>query len=232
MGINIGDRIGNLTVVSQKRNSKKRKSYVCKCDCGNIITLGSFELIGNDKRRPRKSCGCMRYKQQGNTVKYKRLYNIWHGMIYRCNYEKHAGYGRYGAVGITVCKEWESSFNTFVEWALNNGYEEHLTIDRIDNGKGYEPSNCRWATYEEQEVNRKMLKNNTTGVTGVYYLKREKRYRSMMRRNGKRYTLGFYDTFEEAVEDKLRAEEYYKENGTLEGVRSVLNYKPKKTKKV
>ncbi len=75
-------------------------------------------------------------------------------MIHRCYLESDTGFKKYGARGITVCDEWRNDFKAFYDWAMSNGYSDELTIDRI-NGKGnYEPTNCRWATYKEQNLNR------------------------------------------------------------------------------
>lgn len=82
-----------------------------------------------------------------------RIYHIWNGMIGRCIRESYPSYKNYGAKGINVCEEWKS-FENFYEWAMSNGYEEHLTIERIDSGKNYDPSNCCWATMKEQQNNR------------------------------------------------------------------------------
>ena len=72
----------------------------------------------------------------------------------RCNDKNTACYDRYGGRGIKVCEEWNSSFEPFFEWAMNNGYSEELTIDRIDNNGNYEPSNCKWSTLQEQSNNK------------------------------------------------------------------------------
>lgn len=96
-----------------------------------------------------------------------RLYHIWSNMKERCSNPNATGFQNYGGRGITVCPEWETDFLTFEEWAYSNGYREYLTIERIDNDKGYSPNNCRWATRAEQVKNRRSPYIPTFEINGV-----------------------------------------------------------------
>ena len=85
-------------------------------------------------------------------MSHSRLYRIWNSMRQRCENPKAISYKYYGGKGIFVCDEWKE-FKNFLAWALNNGYADNLTIDRKDSDGNYEPSNCKWATYKEQQNN-------------------------------------------------------------------------------
>lgn len=91
------------------------------------------------------------YKHGGKGTK---LYEIWCAMRSRCSCPKSKSYKHYGGRGIAVCKEWDTDFNSFRQWAIENGYKEELSIDRIDVNGNYEPDNCRWATAKQQTNNR------------------------------------------------------------------------------
>ena len=140
-------------------------TYLCLCDCGNETTASYHELISGNKR----SCGCLRHDVQAvihtkHGDSYKRLYKIYRGMLSRCYNTNQETYKRYWGRGITVCDEWHD-YNVFKEWALSNGYTDELTIDRIDNSKGYSPDNCRWIPREEQAANQ--TTNRVITIDGV-----------------------------------------------------------------
>ena len=88
-------------------------------------------------------------------LSHSRLDRILNGMIMRCHNPNRKEYKNYGGRGITVCDEWRTNRQSFYEWALNNGYSDVLTINRIDNNKGYCPENCKWVTMEVQRRNKR-----------------------------------------------------------------------------
>ena len=215
--VDIGYRIGKLEVVKLEREDPRGKSWLCMCDCGNEVVLNNYYLIEGGKRRPNRSCGCSEYKYSGRVKDNLRVYNIWYGMKRRC-YDKNSGsYKRYGAVGITVGDVWVDDFDNFLQWALDNGYEDGLTLDRIDSSLGYSPSNCRWVTYNKQMQTRGLMKDNKTGVTGVSYSKKQNKYSAYIQRDGVQKNLGAFDNLESAIRSRKNAEKYYSEHGTLTG---------------
>lgn len=201
---------GHLTVVKLNYQDNRGSSWLCKCDCGNEIVLQKSRLIGLPKRKPDKSCGCERHTQKGNTIKYKRIYGIYKCMVNRCNNPKTDNYERYGGKGIRVCKEWENDFQPFLEWTLENGYAEKLTIDRINPLKDYSPSNCRWADYFIQEQNRSLNKNNKLKHKGVC-TSGKTHFRAHITRDGVKKHLGSFETIEKAIQARKDAENYYNE---------------------
>lgn len=152
-----GLRFGKLVVL--KRNEANtnggKPQWDCVCDCGNHTVVPASDLISSNTR----SCGCLRgeahYRKYTvpNLMK-TRIYSIWCGMKQRCRDVNAINYRHYGGKGIKVCDEWVNNLQAFHEWAMANGYADHLTLDRIDNDKGYSPDNCRWVTMKEQQNNR------------------------------------------------------------------------------
>lgn len=98
---------------------------------------------------------------------HKRLYCIWKHILERCYKVKTQSYPRYGGRGITVCPEWRYGFTTFVKWSKENGYDDSLQIDRIDNNGNYCPENCRWVTQQENQQNSTNAKLNVEKVKAI-----------------------------------------------------------------
>lgn len=148
----IGERHGRLVCIG-KDSSRDSRYYLFKCDCGNIKSIIEY----NVRRGATKSCGCYQNDHPSH-LKYgfshTRIDNIYRTMIDRCSNPNNNRFYTYGAKGITVCDEWKEDKTKFFEWAFANGYNERLTIDRIDNQKGYSPSNCRWVDYTTQANNK------------------------------------------------------------------------------
>jgi hypothetical protein len=130
--------------------------WLCKCDCGNTTIIPTNKLTSGKT----KSCGCLKKETAKPPIVVKhgmshsRLYHVWKDMKGRCYRPTSQRYHTHGARGIKVCDEW-LLFKPFRKWALSNGYQENLTLDRINNDGNYEPTNCRCATMKTQANNRR-----------------------------------------------------------------------------
>lgn len=160
-----GDRFGRLTILNEAEKRGRRRYFLCKCDCGNTTIVRSDGFV-----RGTQSCGCLTkevaskfWKKHGMTK--KRIYNCWHGMKQRCLNKNNPGFKHYGGRGISICKAWEDA-SGFIEWALNNGYSDDLSIERKNNDGDYEPSNCIWIKQPQQLRNtRSTIKITYNGIT-------------------------------------------------------------------
>ena len=163
----IGEKHGRLTIIDFERvlsGSRYRPQYICRCDCGNTVSVRVNQVL-NEKTL---SCGCytkeiQRARLTGTGYSdglYKtRIFNIWEAMHHRCYNKKHKNYMSYGGRGIGICYEWhrdnEYGFKNFYRWAMANGYQDNLSIERDDVDDDYYADNCRWVTQFEQSINKR-----------------------------------------------------------------------------
>ena len=153
----IGNQYGRLVVISRLPMYKHKLTYYfCICNCGkNTIVAG-----GSLKYNKTKSCGCYaidKAKKRNTThgLSHTKIHRVWEGMKQRCYYSKSKSYKNYGGRGIFICDEWLNDFELFYKWCVENNYNEGLHIDRIDNDKGYMPSNCRFVKPTQNNTNKR-----------------------------------------------------------------------------
>ncbi len=149
-----GQVFNMMTIIEEVENKKKQRQFLCKCECGHIGKHVLVLLVNGQT----KSCGCLRKKTflERNTkhgISRKKLYTILLAIKQRCLNVNNKNYHRYGGRGIELCDEWKNSVELFYNWALENGYKEGLSIDRIDNNGNYCPENCRWVSMHVQSRN-------------------------------------------------------------------------------
>lgn len=150
----IGRKFGMLTVLKLDRTQNKRSYWLCKCECGvEKVIRGDCLKAGTI------SCGCYNKSKKTAYIDGRskdKLYHVYYGILQRCNNSNNKAYKYYGARGIKcLFADWES----FKNWALSNGYEHGLTIERVDNNGNYEPKNCKWITNQEQQLNKRQASN-------------------------------------------------------------------------
>lgn len=212
MADTIGRTFGRLTVLAEVSSQvnysagrkRTRRRYECECICGRRKTVTRDSLLGGKVR----SCGCT-----NKSVPFKKthglhshpLRSVWNSMKQRCCNENNKAYRLYGAKGITVCGLWLDSFSAFYAWSIKNGWEKGLRLDRIDNGLGYSPDNCRYVNAEVNYHNKDITgPRNKSGFTGVWFDPARGKFESYI--NGravaagnKRIHLGRFNTAEEAA---------------------------------
>lgn len=164
-----GQKRGRLTVIERSGTAASGHAlWLCKCDCGNTYVVSSNQLGSGTK-----SCGCLQRERASAVasttnkswvcaprknripIHLRRLHQTYRDMRTRCENPNNKRYSLYGGRGISVCDEWKNSFAAFVDWAESSGYNDALTLDRVDTDGDYCPDNCRWATQKVQNNNRR-----------------------------------------------------------------------------
>jgi hypothetical protein len=149
----VGLKYGRLIVLSLADNKGKKSRWNCLCDCGNKTKVTSSNLQTGHSL----SCGCLKAETMSkNMFKHgkvrTRAYQSWEGMIFRCSNKNSTGYKYYGGRGIRVCDRWENFINFHEDMG---DCPDGLTIERINTNDDYKPGNCKWATYKEQNLNKR-----------------------------------------------------------------------------
>ena len=201
--LQIGDRIKKLVVEEFLPSKYKPNGFVkCKCDCGNPYVVRYSDL----KWHSVGSCGCAQ-RGEKHGYSYDPLYNVWREMNRRCFNKNCNNFHKYGALGISVCKEWRrdcdgghNGFINFRDWAIENHYKKGLTLDRKNQYKDYSPDNCRWVSYTIQNTHLTISVKNQSGYMGVHWHKRDQAWIARIRVNGKQINIGYYHNKKEAVD--------------------------------
>ena len=179
----LGKKYNRLTVIGFEHRGA-HWWWKCECDCGNIKVVYPRKVLNGHT----SSCGCIRKERvKSFTELYRtkhgdtgtRLHYIWSGMRSRCENPNNKDYHNYGERGISVCKEWDE-YTNFKEWAINNGYTDDLSIERIDVNGNYCPENCTWIPLENQSL-------NTRASYRVMYHGQERVFGELIREKGLKY---------------------------------------------
>ena len=174
--VKIGEKFNRLTILKEvEKNKRGARQFLCRCDCDDETLI--VVPLNHLRSGHTKSCGCLKIEKAiKDSTKHElcghSLYSVWSGIKDRCLNKNNTNYESYGGRGIKICDEWINDFSVFYKWAIDAGWEEGLDTDRINNDGNYEPSNCRFVTYQQNNENKRLLtKLNTSGYRGVHQRK-------------------------------------------------------------
>ena len=191
-----GQKFGKLTVIKRVENDKfKNVMWLCRCECGNIKKIRGFQV------KKSKSCGCLTRFKTKHALTNHPIFNLWHSMKDRCYGDDPQHKKYYKDRGIIVCDDWRDDFKAFYDWAITNGWEKGLQIDRIDNDGNYEPNNCRFVTPRQNALNKRRLNSrNTSGYEGVTWDKSRDKWLASIQIHGNTKTIGRFINKLDAVQ--------------------------------
>lgn len=204
-----GQQHGRLHVLRvHDKDAKGNYRWLCQCDCGNELIVRGYSLASHTN-----SCGCLQ-KERTSTARSSHrlsgnsLYSTYHTMLRRCQDPEAEGFEFYGGKGISVCERWLEADGQGLSNFISDmsPRPKGATLDRKDSTKNYEPSNCRWATATTQSYNQGKRKDNSSGKVGVYWVPRLNKWTAQISKNRKRVHLGVFQTMNEAVQARVKAE--------------------------
>lgn len=206
-----GERVGRLVVLNSAGRAKRDSLWLCGCECGSLtVVRGSNLKVGHTE-----SCGCLHrdrctihgHARDGNPTK---TYKSWSSMRQRTTNKNSTQWHDYGGRGITCASRWEKFENFLSDMGE---CPEGLTLERVDNNKGYAPDNCRWATRSEQQLNKRDAGRKR--LKGAHRYKDSGRWQGYINRGGVRRYLGCFSTEEEAHAAYLLAADEYQRFGAF-----------------
>ena len=191
----IGETYMKYTTETSHRR-RRYGLYMCQY-CGREWEVETTRVTGGYT----KSCGCLIGKSnKKHGLSLSRFYSIWYAIKRRCYNSEYKAFADYGGRGITVCEEWLDVVK-FIEWCESTcPNEKGISLDRIDNDKGYSPENCRWTDVSTQNINQRMRRTNTSGFVGISWVEPRLKWVSRINVEKERIWLGEYKTIEEAVQ--------------------------------
>ena len=200
-----GHTYGRLTVLSYADKKGTKHRWNCQCECGGVAITASSNL----RTGHTKSCGCAVKEVMTTHGMYDSPeYKAYMGMKERCCSKGSQRYASYGGRGISICGRWLESFDKFFADMGERPTSDH-SIDRINNDGNYMPNNCKWSTRSEQARNKRILKANKSGVTGVFWIKSNQKWLASISIKGKSKYLGTFTRKADAIESRKRGESKY-----------------------
>ena len=163
----IGSRYNRLIIIKELERKWGKLLVKVRCDCGTEKTVYLYDM----QKGKVKSCGCLNQElrvERATThgMTNTKIHRTWKNIRSRCLNKDNPSFVDYGGRGISICKEWDDFENFYRDMGE---VPKGKSIDRIDNSKGYSKENCRWATPQQQSLNKRIYKANKLNITGVYY---------------------------------------------------------------